>query len=92
MVDAALHREVLPLVQSTLFTDGACPVTTDLIMRVDVRTTTTTATTTAALEARNLTTSYQVYIVDHCYSLCTAVSSIARAHDMLSRSYQLVVL
>ena len=67
MVDAALPREVLPVLwcQSTLFTDGACPVTTDLIMRVNVRT-----TTTAALEARNLKTAYQVYIVDYyCYRL-----------------------
>ena len=52
-----------------------CPVTTDLIMRVNVRTTTTTTTTTttitttAAHEARNLKTAYQVlYIVDHYYS------------------------
>ena len=41
-------------------------MTTDLIiMRVNVRTTTTTAT--AALEARNLKTAYQVYIVDYYY-------------------------
>ena len=37
-------------------------MTTDLIMRVNVRTTTTTATTTAALEARNLKTAYLRYI------------------------------
>ena len=39
-------------------------MTTDLIMGVNVRTTTTT-TTSAALEARNLKTAYQVYIVDY---------------------------
>ena len=93
MVDAALPREVLPVkwYQSTLFTDGACPVTTDLIMRVNVRTATTT---TAALEARNLKTAYQVYIaiVDFYYRLFTAVSSIARAHDMLPRKYLLLLL
>ena len=66
-----------------LFTDdGACPVTTDLILRVSVRTTTTT--TTAPLEARNLKTAYQVYIVDY-YRLFTAVPSIARAHYCYSR-------
>ena len=44
-------------------------MTTDLIMRLNVRTTTTaTSTTTAALEARNLKTAYQVYIVDYYYS------------------------
>ena len=41
-------------------------MTTDLIMGVNVRTTTTT---TAALEARNLKTAYQVYIVDYYYTL-----------------------
>ena len=38
------------------------------------RTTTTTTTTTAALEARNLKTAYQVYIVDYYYTLgCCSV-------------------
>ena len=32
---------------------GACPVTTDLIMRVNVRTTTTTATTTTTTTNNN---------------------------------------
>ena len=44
MGDVALPREVLPVVS-----DGACPVTTDLILRVDARTTTTTTTTTTKL-------------------------------------------
>ena len=45
-------------------------MTTDLIVRVNViiTTTTTTTTTTAALEARNLKTAYQVYIVDYYYT------------------------
>ena len=43
----------------------------------------------AALEARNLKTAYQVYIVDYYCRSFTAVSSIARAHDMLSRRYLL---
>ena len=64
-------------------------MTTDLIMQVNVRTTTTAA---AALEARNLKTAYQVYIGDYCYyRLVTAVSSIARAHNMLSRRYLLLL-
>ena len=67
-------------------------MTTDLIMRVNVRTTTTTTTAPAALEAPNLRTAYQVYIVDYYYyRLFTAVSSIACAHDMLSRRYLLLL-
>ena len=55
-------------------------MTTDLILRVNVRITTTITTTAAALEARNLKTAYQVYIVDYYYRIFTAVSSIARAY------------
>ena len=62
-------------------------MTTNLIMRVNVRTT----TTTAALEAHNLKKAYQVYIVDYYYRLFTAVSSIARAHGMLSRRCLLLI-
>ena len=97
MVDAALPREVLPVqwCQSTLFTDGACSVTTDLIMRVDVREkkkkNNNNNNKTVALEARNLKAAYQVYIVDYYYRLTTAVSSITHAHDMLSRRYLLLL-
>ena len=63
-------------------------MTTYLIMRISVRATTTT---TAALEARNWKSAYQVYIVDYyIYRFFTAVSSIARAHDMLSRRHLLL--
>ena len=47
--------------------------------------------TTAALEARNLKTAYQVYIVDEHYRFFNAVSSIYRAHDMSSRRYILLL-
>ena len=56
-------------------------MTTDLIMRVNVRTT----TTTAALGARNLKTAYQVYIVHNFYRLFTAVSSVARARHVVKK-------
>ena len=63
-------------------------MTTDLIMRVDVRTTTTTTTTTAALKARNLKRADQIYFVDYNnHKFFTSGSSIARANDMLSRRY-----
>ena len=65
----------------------SCDHGLDLTMLVDVRTTTTT---TAALEARNFKTACQVYIVDYYCRLCTVVSSIARAHGMLSRRYLLL--
>ena len=59
-----------------LLMEPVCPVTTNLIPRVNVRTPTTT--TTAALEARNLKTANQVYYVDYYYRFFTAVPSIAR--------------
>ena len=77
MVDAALPREVLPVV-SVRIIYGACPVTTHLIMQVDVNnnnnnnhhhyhhnnnnnSNNNNKNTAAALEARNLKTAYQVY-------------------------------
>ena len=56
-------------------------MTTDLIMRVDVRTTTTTITTTAALEARDLKTAYRVYIY---ISLATTTIVLIAAVSLIS--------
>ena len=53
------HAHLLVFLSSRV--TGACPVTTDLIMRVNVRTTTPTTTTTATTATTSTTTT----IIDH---------------------------